>query len=698
MSYYQQPLKKQSIASYPESHQQQFTGSDKPPMTYKPCLLREDGEQKIPLFLIKLWNIVEDPSHWEVIRWDESGMSFHIMKPYVFCSDILPFYFKHKNLNSLVRQLNMYGFRKNTPIERSGLARAESDQDHLEFFHSFFRRDHPEMLINIHRKVQNSAKQQGQYHHPQQQLQVVANAPDAIAGAASMDMEREETVAMRAKDLTGIFDELRTLRERQKNMDMRMDELTKENEMLWNEMAHIRGTHLKQQQIVNKLIQFLVALVGPAAAAGKQQHRLGKKRHITTGRFPPATCASSSSTSAVPTATSFVPGTTMSTATDTAGASPATSNQLQSILPANATEILDRLISEIATSRGGANGVRLADGGVSTVLDRHNLGGIQIDDLSSSPSAVSNDDQQLASYVGGGGGDGFGAIPTIRPSRPDSGPIIAEVTEEFDELSAADPNGLFQLGTPRHSPSAVQQQQMQHHNYQSFVNGIVGQGQQQTKYAKKGINGAVYHQQHQQLPQQQQLVVYQPLQHSIQSYPQQRPEQQQMNVVPCQSPPATTIGHRANIASQPTRKQQQQPQQPPIFAQPNSHQQSQVIRNSPIAQPPVTGLRAHQQPTTTKQLQSPLTTPPTVQQDAPSLSEGMLLNEAEMADIAGLNAFLDENGSRFDSLTNSIGEHWVNGVDDDDLQLQDLFESVDGLASDREQNAADGTNGPSVWR
>uniref|UniRef100_A0A914I3G2 Secreted protein n=1 Tax=Globodera rostochiensis TaxID=31243 RepID=A0A914I3G2_GLORO len=48
-----------------------------------------------------------------------------------------------------------------------------------------------------------------------------------------------------------------------------------------------------------------------------------------------------------------------------------------------------------------------------------------------------------------------------------------------------------------------------------------------------------------------------------------------------------------------------------------------------------------------------------------------------------------------------IGEHWVNGVDDDDddIHLQDLFESVDGLAPGREQNAAAGdwTNGHSSF-
>lgn len=80
-------------------------------------------DEKIPLFLIKLWNIVEDPAYYEIIRWDESGYSFHILDPYSFCRNVLPQYYKHNNLNSLIRQLNMYGFRKMTPIERTSLAR-----------------------------------------------------------------------------------------------------------------------------------------------------------------------------------------------------------------------------------------------------------------------------------------------------------------------------------------------------------------------------------------------------------------------------------------------------------------------------------------------------------------------------------------------------------------------------------------------
>ena len=37
----------------------------------------------------------------------QTGCSFHIQEPYAFCKNVLPQYFKHNNLNSLIRQLNM---------------------------------------------------------------------------------------------------------------------------------------------------------------------------------------------------------------------------------------------------------------------------------------------------------------------------------------------------------------------------------------------------------------------------------------------------------------------------------------------------------------------------------------------------------------------------------------------------------------
>ncbi|KAI6229020.1 Heat shock factor protein 1 [Aphelenchoides fujianensis] len=202
-------------------------------------LVKED--EKIPLFLVKLWNIVEDPAYYDTIRWDESGYSFHILDPYTFCRNVLPQYFKHNNMNSLIRQLNMYGFRKMTPIERTSLARAESDQDHLEFSHPCFVRDHPELLVNIKRKAPTT-RQQG----------------------------TDGTVNVPSKDLSNVFEELHRLRERQKEMENKMNDLTRENEVVWQEMGAARASHVKQQQIVTKLVQFIVALLQPSKRLGKR--------------------------------------------------------------------------------------------------------------------------------------------------------------------------------------------------------------------------------------------------------------------------------------------------------------------------------------------------------------------------------------------------------------------------------------------
>lgn len=57
----------------------------------------------------------------------------------------------------------------------------------------------------------------------------------------------------------------------------------RENKLLWQEMGHLRGAHMKQQQIVAKLVQFMVALIQP-------QHRLGK-RHILAIDSPHAKVA-----------------------------------------------------------------------------------------------------------------------------------------------------------------------------------------------------------------------------------------------------------------------------------------------------------------------------------------------------------------------------------------------------------------------
>lgn len=62
-------------------------------------------------FVHKLYNILEDETLNELIWWASDGISFHI-KPIEEFSQTLSKYFKHTNITSFVRQLNIYGFHK----------------------------------------------------------------------------------------------------------------------------------------------------------------------------------------------------------------------------------------------------------------------------------------------------------------------------------------------------------------------------------------------------------------------------------------------------------------------------------------------------------------------------------------------------------------------------------------------------------
>jgi hypothetical protein len=62
-------------------------------------------------FIHKLYNMLEDQSIQHLIAWSPSNESF-VMNPSNEFSKVLSQYFKHTNISSFVRQLNMYGFHK----------------------------------------------------------------------------------------------------------------------------------------------------------------------------------------------------------------------------------------------------------------------------------------------------------------------------------------------------------------------------------------------------------------------------------------------------------------------------------------------------------------------------------------------------------------------------------------------------------
>ncbi|PFH60469.1 hypothetical protein XA68_10903 [Ophiocordyceps unilateralis] len=70
-------------------------------------------------FIHKLYNMLEDSSIQHLISWSANAESF-VMSPSAEFSKVLSQYFKHTNISSFVRQLNMYGFHKERDVFHTG--------------------------------------------------------------------------------------------------------------------------------------------------------------------------------------------------------------------------------------------------------------------------------------------------------------------------------------------------------------------------------------------------------------------------------------------------------------------------------------------------------------------------------------------------------------------------------------------------
>ncbi|XP_075585431.1 uncharacterized protein LOC124492433 isoform X9 [Dermatophagoides farinae] len=189
----------------------------------------------IPTFILKLWKLVCDDSSNDLICWNRNGRSFIIKDQGRFAKEILPLYFKHSNMASFIRQLNMYGFRKVSNIEHGGL---KSDGDEVEFFHHHFCLGQENQLELIKRKMSTN------------------NNSKCLTSIVKVD------------EIQDILSDVESIKGRQDSVDSLLNNLKQENEALWREIAILRQKHLKQQQIVEKLLQFLVSIVRNRVVGG----------------------------------------------------------------------------------------------------------------------------------------------------------------------------------------------------------------------------------------------------------------------------------------------------------------------------------------------------------------------------------------------------------------------------------------------
>lgn len=118
----------------------------------------------------------------------------------------------------------------------------------MEFSHACFQKDQPYLLEHIKRKI--------------------ANPKSTV----------EEKGTLKPEAVNKVMSEVKSMRGRQDTLDSRFSAMKQENEALWREVAVLRQKHVKQQQIVNKLIQFLVTLVQPSRGTSGLNSMAGVKR------------------------------------------------------------------------------------------------------------------------------------------------------------------------------------------------------------------------------------------------------------------------------------------------------------------------------------------------------------------------------------------------------------------------------------
>ncbi|RWV81798.1 hypothetical protein GW17_00056751 [Ensete ventricosum] len=162
-----------------------------------------------PPFLIKTYEMVDDPATDSTVSWSPTNVSFVVWNQLEFARDLLPKYFKHNNFSSFVRQLNTYGFRK-------------IDPDQWEFANEDFIRGEKHLLKNIHRRKPVYS------HSPHNQ----GSSSGPLSEAQKQDLEEEIERLKQEKAM--LVNELQKHVHKQHGMDHQMQSLEERLQVLEN--------------------------------------------------------------------------------------------------------------------------------------------------------------------------------------------------------------------------------------------------------------------------------------------------------------------------------------------------------------------------------------------------------------------------------------------------------------------------------
>ncbi|CAK93678.1 unnamed protein product (macronuclear) [Paramecium tetraurelia] len=190
----------------------------------------KDNGDSIPAFLLKTYEIIDNPQNKDIISWNEEGSAFIVKKVNEFSDIILPKSFKHNNFASFVRQLNMYDFHK-----------TRHDNNENEFKHKLFQRSKKHLLSQIKRKTNEVKEQNSLSLIKNEQIRSEQSETPEIL----MQMGKLQNKQLELEKLIKIF-----IKQNEKVM--------KENKYLWSELTKNKHKNENsEEQIMKWVLQSL---------------------------------------------------------------------------------------------------------------------------------------------------------------------------------------------------------------------------------------------------------------------------------------------------------------------------------------------------------------------------------------------------------------------------------------------------------
>ncbi|PIA14946.1 hypothetical protein COEREDRAFT_9811 [Coemansia reversa NRRL 1564] len=183
----------------------------------------------VPDFVKKLFRMLEDETHRDIVCWGYGGESFVVKDPNEFSKYVLPQHFKHNNFASFVRQLNKYDFHKVKVTEEKRYG-----DEAWEFKHPKFQQNRPDLLERIKRKIPPKSKSLGGVgngRHGDGELRVVAD-----------DLQSQ----------------IHLLTHAHAEVSMYMHQLGKQQQVISEEINGLKKTMQTQDQLMEEFVRYLV--------------------------------------------------------------------------------------------------------------------------------------------------------------------------------------------------------------------------------------------------------------------------------------------------------------------------------------------------------------------------------------------------------------------------------------------------------